>query len=111
MSLLTRGTDVVTVYPEEMVIDSDGNKITKPSKVGVVCRAVVQPISTSEDENAGQVATVTKHRLRLVGWHGAHLGAQSQVEWNGKRYAIDGDPMVYNGSPRTARVEYRMVRR
>jgi hypothetical protein len=25
------------------------------------------------------------------------LGAQSQVEWNGKRYSIDGEPKIYNG--------------
>lgn len=53
VSLLNRGTDVVTVYPEEFMIDSDGNKRTKPSAVGVVCRAAIQPISTSENENAG----------------------------------------------------------
>lgn len=30
---------------------------------------------------------------------------------NGKRYAIDGDPKIYNGSRRTAHVEYVMVRK
>lgn len=111
MSLLNRPTDVVTVFEEIATTDADGNTVTKPSAVGIVCRARISPISTSEDESAGGFATTTKHRLRLVGWHGAQLGAQSAVEWNGKRYAIDGDPMVYNGSPRTARVEYRMVRK
>ena len=28
-------------------------------------------------------------------------GYRSQVEWNGKRWAIDGDPKIYNGSRRT----------
>ncbi|KLI04081.1 MULTISPECIES: hypothetical protein [Mycolicibacterium] len=106
MSLLNRPTDVVTVFEETAVTDSDGNTVTKPSAVGVICKAVVRPLSSTEDDGG----TTTKYRLRLVGWHGDQLGAQSAVEWNGKRYAVDGDPLIYNGSRRTARVEYRMVR-
>ena len=54
--------------------------------------------------------TESKYWLRLVGYPGA-LGAQSQVDWQGKRYAIDGDPRIYNGSRRTAHVDYVIVRR
>jgi hypothetical protein len=107
VSLLNRGTDQVTVYPESVVTDSDGNTVTRPGTVGVVCRAVVQPLSSTE----GDEGTASKYRLRLIGWHDGLLGAQSAVEWTGKRYAIDGDPLVYNGSRRTARVEYVMVRK
>jgi hypothetical protein len=39
------------------------------------------------------------------------LGVQSQVEWNGRRYSIFGDAMVYNGSRRTADVDDVIVRR
>ncbi|SRX93247.1 hypothetical protein MSP7336_01483 [Mycobacterium shimoidei] len=106
MSLLHRGTDQVTVYPEILTIDSDGNKMTKPGTVGVVCRAVVQPLSSTENDDG----TTSRYRLRLVGYRDL-LGAQSAVEWNGKRYAIDGDPKIYNGSRRTAHVDYVMVRR
>lgn len=107
MSLLNRGTDQVTVYPEAVVTDSDGNTVTKPGTVGVVCRAVVQPLSSTENDEG----TTSKYRLRLIGYPDL-LGAQSAVEWNGKRYAIDGgDAKIYNGSPRTARAEYVMVRR
>jgi hypothetical protein len=38
------------------------------------------------------------------------LGAQSQIEWNGKLYSIVGDAKIYNGSRRTAHVDYVMVR-
>lgn len=107
MSLLHRSTDVVTVFAEEAVTDSDGNTVTKPGSVGIVCKAVVQPMQSSETAEG----VSTKLRLRLVNWQGGPLGAQSAVEWNGKRYAIDGDPLEYNGSSRTARVEYRMVRK
>lgn len=105
MSLLHRGTDQVTVFAEVTKTDSDGNKITTPGTAGVVCRAVVQPLSSTEDDRG----TTSKYRLRLVGYSDL-LGAHSAVEWNGKRYAIDGDPQIYNGSRRTAHVDYVMVR-
>lgn len=110
MSLLTRGTEVVTVYPEELTIDGYGNKITRASTDGVVCRAVVQPISSTEDQSVGFLSE-ERLRLRLVGWQGGILGAQSQVEWNGKRYSVDGDAKQYNGSRRTAHVDYTLIRR
>ncbi|WP_156431632.1 hypothetical protein [Mycobacterium sp. GA-1199] len=56
------------------------------------------------------MATTSKYRLRLVGYPDL-LGAQSAVEWNGKRYSIDGDPLIYSGSRRTDHVDYVMVRR
>ena len=105
MSLLQRGTETVIVYPETAVTDSDGNTVTRPGAVGVVCRAVIQPLSSTEDDDG----TTSKYRLRLVGYPDL-LGAQSAVAWNGKRYAIDGDPKIYNGSRRTAHVDDVMVR-
>ena len=73
---------------EEFVTDADGNTLTRPSAVGVVLRAVVQPMTSTEDASVG-FATESKYRLRLVGYPSV-LGAQSQVDWNGKRYAIPG---------------------
>lgn len=108
MSLLNRGTDVVTVYPEELVINSDGNKVTRPSSVGVVVRASVQPIESIAESEKDGVAT-SRYRLRLVGYPDL-LGAQSAVEWQGRRYGIDGDARIHNGSRRTAHATYIMVR-
>jgi hypothetical protein len=81
----------------------------RSSSVGVVVRAVVQPMTSTEHQTVG-FETESKYRLRLVGYPGV-LGAQSQVDWQGKRYAIDGDPRIYNGSRRTAHVDYVIVRR
>lgn len=106
MSLLSRGTDQVTVFAEVTATDSDGNTITKPGTVGVLTRAVVQPLSSTENDHG----TTSKCRLRLVGYTEL-LGAQSAVEWNGKRYAVEGDPMIYNGSRRTAHIDYFISRR
>jgi hypothetical protein len=109
VSLLDRGTETVTVYPEEVCTDTDGNTATRPSKVGVVARAVVQPISSTENADGG-FNTESRYRLRLINYPNI-LGAQSKIEWRGKRYSIVGDGMIYNGSRRTAHVDYVMVRR
>ena len=109
MSLLHRGTETVTVFPETTVVDADGNTMTKPSAVGTVCRAVVQPMTSTEDASVG-FETESKYRLRLAEYSGV-LGAQSQVEWNGMRYSIFGEPRVYNGSRRTAHVDYVLIRK
>lgn len=114
MSLLNRGTELVTVYPEEIYTDSDGNLMTRASKTGVLVRAVVQPITSvaatgAKERQETGFYTESKYRLRLVGYPSL-LGAQSQVEWQGKRYSIEGEPKQYNGSPRTRHVDYVITR-
>lgn len=108
MSLLNQRTHTVTVFAEVATTDADGNTIKAPGSTGVPSGARIQQLSSVED-NDGR--TTTRYRLRLVGWKGAPLGARSAIEWNGKRYAIDGHPLDYNGSHRTANVEYTMIRR
>jgi hypothetical protein len=110
VSLLNRGTETVKVFHEVQTpdTDSDGNKITRAAKVGTLVRAVVQPISSTENADGG-FNTASRYRLRLINYPGI-LGAQSQIEWNGKRYSISGDAMIYNSSRRTAHVEYVMLR-
>ncbi|MFA5707382.1 hypothetical protein [Mycolicibacterium sp.] len=116
MSLLNRGTETVKVFHEVQTpdTDADGNKVTRAAKVGTLVRAVVQPISgnhgrPTESTEGGGFHTETRYRLRLVNYPQI-LGAQSQIEWNGKRYSIEGDARIYNGSRRTAHVDYIMVR-
>lgn len=116
MSLLDNGAryQPCTVYPEVLVIDGDGNKRTKASDTGISARARIQPISTSTETAEGGFNTISRYSLRFRHSfdkdHGV-LGAQSQIEWNGKRYAIESDAMIYNGSRRTAHVDYRIARR
>jgi hypothetical protein len=111
MSLLNRGTETVKVFQEVQTpeTDSDGNTFTRAARVGTLVRAVVQPISSTENADGG-FNTESRYRLRLINYPGI-LGAQSQIEWNGKRYSIFGDAMIYNGSRRTAHVDYVMVRK
>lgn len=113
MSLLRRGTETVTVYPEVTVTDADGNKFTQAGTMGIVVKASVQPITSTEDQDGGGFHTTSRYRLRLAGGFpigGGILGAQAQVEWRDKRYSIEGDAQLHTSSSRTAHAVYTMVR-
>jgi hypothetical protein len=116
VSLLNRGTDTVKVFQEVQAVeyDSDGNRRSRPSLIGTLVRAVVQPVgldrigATAERQDIGFYSE-SRYRLRLINYPNI-LGAQSQIEWQGRRYSIDGEARVHNGSPRTRHVDYVMVR-
>ncbi|BBX09495.1 hypothetical protein [Mycolicibacterium aichiense] len=121
MSLLDTGAryQKVTVYPEELTVDSDGNKFTRPSKTGIPALARMQVANQSgtsarraEQDNEG-FESEKVYRMRFPrSFTKAHgiLGAQSQVEWNGQRWSVFGDATVYDASPATARVDYTIKR-
>ena len=117
MSLLSRGTDLVRVFQEVQTVeyDEDGNRRSRPSLVGTLVRAVVQPVTSAVAGGFGEgqdigYETEVRYRLRLINYPNI-LGAQSQIEWNGDRYSIHGEARIYNGSSRTRHVDYVMVRK
>lgn len=108
---MARGrTEIVKVFQEIQTpeTDSDGNTFTRPARVRTLVRAVVQPISSTENADGG-FNTESRYRLRLINYPNV-LGAQSQIEWNGKRYSIFGEAQVYNSSRRTAHLTYTIRR-
>ncbi|AOQ28138.1 head-to-tail stopper [Mycobacterium phage DudeLittle] len=121
MSLLDTGAryQPVIVYPEEMVIDGDGNKRTRASKTGIPAIARLQVANQSgtsarraEQDNEG-FESEKVYRMRFprsfTKEHGI-LGAQSQIEWRGQRWALFGDATVYDSSPALSRVDYTIKR-
>ncbi|QGH78022.1 head-to-tail stopper [Mycobacterium phage LoneWolf] len=121
MSLLDTGAryQPVTVFPEVMVIDEDGNEFTRPSKTGIPAIARMQVANQSgtsarraEQDNEG-FTTEKVYRMRFprsfTKEHGI-LGAQSQIEWKGQRWALFGDATEYDSSPALARVDYTIKR-
>ncbi|QLF84583.1 head-to-tail stopper [Mycobacterium phage Gail] len=121
MSLLDTGAryQPCIVYPEVLVIDGDGNKRTKPSKTGIPAIARFQVANQSgtsarraEQDNEGY-ETEKVYRMRFprsfTKEHGV-LGAQSEIEWKGKRWALFGDATEYDSSPSLARVDYTIKR-
>ena len=121
MSLLDTGAryQPVLVYPEEMVIDADGNEFTQPSKTPIEAIARLQVANQSgtsarraEQDNEGFM-TEKLYRMRFprsfTREHGV-LGAQSQIEWRGERWSIFGDATEYDSSPALQRVDYTIKR-
>lgn len=121
MSLLDGGPgfEDCVVYPEVMVNDSDGNPRTRPSATGIPAKARFQIQGQSgtssrrqEQDNEGyESEKVYKIRFsRAFNAQHGELGAQSQIEWRGVRWAMFGDAARYGSSRRTAHLTYTIKR-
>ena len=121
MSLLDGGSqyEPCVVYPAELTIDVDENKRTGPSATGIPATARFQIQGQSgtssrrqEQDNEGfESEKVYSVRFpRSFDREHGELGAQSQIEWLGKRWAMFGDVQRYNSSPRTAHYVYTIKR-
>lgn len=118
MSLLDRGRETVTVYPEEVYTDPDGNILRRPQATGItVSNATVQLLAQSgtsqrraEQDNEG-IETEEMYRLRLPrSYAGPILGASGRVVWRGLSWEVIGKERRYNGSSRTSHIDY-LIRR
>lgn len=115
-SLLNRPNADVLVYPEVTAVDADGNTITRAAETGIPCKARIQVAGQPAETQKQGFETSEKLNIRLIGWTGGELGAQAAISWGTddlgrpKMYAIEGEPLRYLGSPRTARTEY-IIRR
>lgn len=113
MSLLDTATEDVVVYPQETVTDADGNTHTRASATGTPARATIQlqdaPAGDAEGDTVGY-ASREIYRLRFSRSWTSVLGPQSQIAWNGARWAVIGQPRRYHGSARTAHIDYLIER-
>jgi hypothetical protein len=116
MSLLDKASEDVLVFLEESVTDRDGNVRTRPSATGIPAKARLQVHGQSgtsarraEVQDIGY-QTEQVYTIRFPRSFPHTLGAQSQIEWRGKRWSVFGDVSFYNGSRRTAHVEYTIRR-
>lgn len=116
MSLLDRGRELITVYPEELWTDEDGNELTRPSSSGIQTRACIQLLAQSgtsarraEQDNEG-FESEEVYRLRLPRSFTTVLGAQARVDWRGQYWAVIGEVRRYNGSRKTRHFDY-VIRR
>lgn len=100
MSLLDRGPDVVQVWPEVAGVDDDGNPMRVPAANPVTLWMRVQPVSAEEAATLGQ-GTSTIYRATGRDFPG---GAFARVAWDGRDWDVLGEPLRYNGSPRTRHV-------
>lgn len=119
MSLLGGGSRYVpiTVYPQELVTDIDGNPRTRPSVTGIATTARFQPLSQSgtsariSEQDVEGFESEEGYTMRFPSSFTTALGPQSEIEWNGKRWAIFGFPEEYNSSRRTAHQIFQVKRK
>lgn len=116
MSLLDRGlTDEVTVYPQIAVTDADGNTRTKASSTGIVTKARLQVLGQSgtssrrQEQDSEGYESERVYSIRFPR-NFQILGMQSEIVWNGQRWALFGSENRYNSSRRTRHVTYTIKR-
>lgn len=119
MSLLDKGNTIITVYPQEEVLDEDDNQLLRASLTGYEAVAVIQPARQSgtsarraEQANEGY-ETEEVYRLRFTREHDRthpRLGLASEIEWDGERWHIVGVATRYFGSRKTAHIDYQIKR-
>lgn len=117
MNLLDTSNESVVVYLEEVTTDADGNLVTRASDTGIPTRARIWPKNQSgtsarrAEQSDGGHSTEQFYAVRFPRSWPHVLGAQSQIEWNCKRWSVFGDPVHYNGSARTRHTHYQIVRK
>lgn len=118
MSLLDRGRETVVVYQEEAYIDSDGNPSRRASSTPTytISNCAVQLVAQSgtsarrtEDNNEG-FDSEQVYRLRPPRSFTNIIGMHARVVWQGVEWAVFGKARRFNGSNRTAHIDY-MLRR
>lgn len=113
MSLLDKGRETVILYNEETYVDPDGNPSRRASSTPVVINnCVVQLLAQSgtsarrtEDNNEG-FDSEQVYRLRPPRSFTTIIGMMAKVEWQGITWSVFGKARRYNGSSRTAHIDY-----
>lgn len=100
MSLLDNGPDSVDVFVEVETTDAYGNVVMKASDTPVTVRGRVQPSTSTESEELGQVVGTT---VRFVS-RTFPANAYGQCDFDGQRWDILGSPRKHRGSAATTHV-------
>lgn len=117
MSLLDKGRETIILYNEETYLSPDGNPSRRASSTPVtVTNCVIQPASQSgtsqrreEQDNEGFESEST-YRLRPPRWFTTVIGMMAKIEWRGEIWSVVGKEKRYNGSSRTAHIDYTIRR-
>jgi hypothetical protein len=104
VTIFSRGRDVLTVYPDAVATDGDGNRVRRPSASGVQVRGQFDYVASAEDTSAGDV-TVTSARFFTDAWPTGYAG---RVTFDGRSWDVDGEPQPHGGSRLTAHVVVRL---
>jgi hypothetical protein len=97
MSLLDDGPDVVQLYPEVDGTDRYGNPIKVAAIKPVEIRGRVQPSTSTESAELGQMVGETVRFLSRE----FPAGAFARAEFDGRSWDVFGAPREHRGSPAT----------
>ena len=98
--LLDRGRETLTVYLEELVTDSLGNKIKRPSGVGIPVKVTTSEDRSSDAELPGQV---TNKVIRIMARQ-VPIGSWSRVVFDGEEWDLASPPRFTTGA--TSRLKH-----
>jgi hypothetical protein len=90
---MDRGSETLTVYLEELVTDSLGNKIKRPSGVGVPIRVTTSEDRSSDAELPGQVS----NKVMRVMARQVPAGSWSRIIFQGEEWDLAGPPRFTPG--------------
>jgi hypothetical protein len=115
--LLDKGRETIVLYNEETYISPDGNPSRRASSTGVtVTNCVIQPSAQSgtsqrreEQDNEGFESEST-YRLRPPRSFTTIIGMMAKVVWQGETWSVVGKHKRYNGSSKTAHIDYTIRR-
>lgn len=97
--LLDRGSETLTVYTEEWVHDSLGNRVKRPSGVGIDIRVTSSEDRSADAELPGQVSNkVIRIMARQV-----PIGSWSRVIFNGEEWDLASPPRFTPGATKRLR--------
>jgi hypothetical protein len=100
VSLLDDGPDTLLVYAETTGDDGDGNPIRVPDTHPRRIQGRVQPASAEETQDKGYAAgTYYRFITRCF-----PAGAWSRVQWCGRDWDVEGEPLTSGGSEATRHV-------
>jgi hypothetical protein len=105
VSILFAPPHVVTVFPEEEVTGSYGNKAKQPGANGVTVRCLISPLTSARDSRQGGPVDET---FRLIA-RSAPITLFARIVWNNVSYSVDS-VKHFDHSPETAHVECVMRR-
>ena len=95
MSTLDYPPHVVQVYLEVDGTDSEGNPVRVPAGSPIDLPCAVHYITTEESAELGET-TVTRARIFVRHFP---AGAYAWVDWDGRRWDVQGEPKRFGRSP------------
>lgn len=117
MSLLDKGRETVTLYNEETYTDADGNPSRRAGSTPVtINNCVVQLVAQSgtsarrTEDNNEAFDSEQVYRLRPPRSFTTVIGMHAKVVWRGLEWCVLGKERRYNGSSRTAHIDYQIRR-